>query len=151
MKERNAIIWTYCIEGRPITKKNGMIKTKNGVIQSVAYRKYEPDAIWQLIGQRRPPSPITRPVELCVFYYMEDKAGWPDFIGLLQATADILEKAGILENDRLIVQISSQSGICGIKVNPRTIIQVREITDRDSIAYQLDPYIVKKVEAGEYD
>lgn len=152
MEHRKVIIWSYRINGRPITKKNSMQKTRRGLVQSSAYRDYELSALWQLKRQRKPPEPIIRPVELYVSYYMPNKRSWPDLIGLIQATADILEKARILDNDRLVVQISSQSGIWGIdKTNPRTFINVREITDKDNIAYQLDPYIIKHVKAGDYD
>lgn len=145
-------IWTYTIYGRPITKKNGMVKTRNGLLQSKAYRGYEKDALDQIAYQRRPEMPIIRPVVLDVAYYMENRVGWPDLTGLIQATADILEKACILDNDRLVVQISDMSGIKGIdKKNPRTEIVVREIMDTSSLAYQLDPYITKRVKSGIYE
>lgn len=152
MEQRQTVIWTYHIDGRPITKKNSMQKTRKGMIQSKAYIEYEELALRQLKTQKKPPEPIIRPIKLYVAYYMPDKRSWPDLLGLLQATADILEKARILDNDRLVVQILEQSGIHGIdKVIPRTYIEVWEILDRDDIAYQLDPYIVRHADAGDYD
>ena len=34
---------------------------------------------------------------------MPDRRSWPDLVGLMQATGDILERARIIENDKDIV------------------------------------------------
>lgn len=48
-------------------------------------------------------------------------------MGLLQATSDILEKAGILENDRLIADYDG-SRIVGLdKQNPRAEIEILRV------------------------
>jgi len=110
---------------------------KNGrrfVIQSKQYLTYENDCLWQIkeqltiIGlQRRVPKPVLFPIvgsiSLQAFYYMPDKRV-PDLLNLLQATADILEKAKVIENDKNIVSFDG-SRIAGVdKVNPRTEITI---------------------------
>ena len=146
------MIYSYTIKGRPITKKNSQQRTSHGLIQSKQYRLYEKSAIWQLKAQDMPPEPITRPVILKVKYYMPNRQGWPDLLGLLQATADILEKAGILADDRLIYHIDDGSAIWGIdKDKPRAEIKISEITDFRHPAYHLDPWIAKKLENNEYE
>jgi Holliday junction resolvase RusA-like endonuclease len=61
-------------------------------------------------------------------YWLPDKRWWPDLIGLLQATSDILEKSGILENDRLIDDYDG-SRIMGLdKQNPRVEIEISEVS-----------------------
>jgi len=40
------MIYRFTIDGRPVTKKNSMQKTRRGLIQSKQYRQYEEAAIW---------------------------------------------------------------------------------------------------------
>jgi Holliday junction resolvase RusA-like endonuclease len=71
---------------------------------------------------------ILAPVHVKALYWLPDKRWWPDLIGLLQGSADLLEKAGIIENDR---QIESWDGsrIMGIDKNaPRAELTITEIT-----------------------
>lgn len=66
------------------------------------------------------------PVHLCARYWLGDGRR-KDLLNLLAATADILEKAGIVENDNLI-QCLDGSRIMGIdKANPRVEIEIEEI------------------------
>jgi Holliday junction resolvase RusA-like endonuclease len=70
---------------------------------------------------------------------LPDKAHFPDLVGLLQATSDILEKAGILENDRLIADYDG-SCIAGLdKLKPRAEIVIK-VANIESV----DPYVQKK-------
>ena len=141
---------TYIIKGRPITKKNSMQRTKHGLIQSKQYREYEESALWQLKPQR-PRIPIDCAVCMTARYYMPDRRGWPDLFGLIQATADILEKAGIVEDDGFIADVDG-SMIVGIDHdNPRVEITLGEITDLDFPAYWLHPKLVKRVESGQFE
>jgi len=55
---------------------------------------------------------------------MPSYQSWPDLMGLYQATADILQKAGIIKNDRDIVSFDG-SRIAGIDSgNPRVEIEI---------------------------
>lgn len=149
------MIYAFMILGRPYTKKNSPILTKTGIIQSKQYRDYEAEAIKQIRLQMlerygRILDPTSYPVELTAKYYMPNRQGWPDAIGLLQATADILEKAGVITNDRQIVKITNNRLIDGIDKNkPRAEILIKEL--RHPVYYQLDPWIRKKYMAGEYE
>lgn len=50
-------------------------------------------------------------------------------VGLLQATSDILQDAGIIENDKYIVNYDG-SEIAGLdKDNPRVVIAIHQITE----------------------
>lgn len=146
--------YIFTISGRPITKKNSQIRTKTGVIQSKQYREYESIAVLQLRAQKskwRLKAPIACPVTMSCYYHMPNKRGYPDVIGLLQATADILEKAGVVEDDRLI----SIVGNCYIgridKENPCVEISISEITDTNWYQYYQDPFCIKKMGNGEYE
>lgn len=146
--------YKFIIKGRPITKKNSQIRTKTGVIQSKQYREYESIAIPELVAQKSKQGlkkPLACPVIMSCKYHMPNKQGYPDLMGLIQATADILEKAGVLENDRL-VSIIENSFIDQIsKENPRAEIKISEITDTSWIQYYQDPYCSKKMQNGEYE
>ena len=133
------------LQGRPTTKKNSSRVVRMGgftkVLPSKAFVEYEKGCLWQLMRHKR--HRFTTPVHLKCLYYMPDKRAYPDLQGLLQATADILEKAGILENDRLIV-LHDGSRIAGLdKNNPRVEIEIEEMPT-DDIAYRIDPYLIKR-------
>ena len=68
-------------------------------------------------------------VTMTAKYYMPNRKGWPDLFGLVQATADILEKAGIVEDDGYIADVA-YSCIAGVEpVWPRAEIKVIPIPD----------------------
>lgn len=115
------------LKGRPATKKNsGRIVFKNGkriIIPSETYENYEDACLWQLAGKKLHISGIV--VVECK-YYLPNKRSWPDLIGLLQATSDILTKAGIIDDDKWICSYGD-SCIAGIdKENPRAEIRIMD-------------------------
>lgn len=115
-------------KGRPITKKNHgqIVKRGNklGYIQSEAYRNYEDACLWQLAGKKLHISGVV--VVECK-YYLPNKRSWPDLIGLLQATSDILTKAGVIDDDKWIASYG-KSCIAGIdKENPRAEVRIMDM------------------------
>ena len=129
------------LTGRPITKKNSQIpiRTKSGkffIIQSKQYREYEKNCLiqikeqfpWQISTALHPGIPVTGKVSLKALYYMPDRR-LPDLLNLLQATANIVEKAGVIENDKDIVSFDG-SRIMGVdKENPRVEIYIEEMME----------------------
>lgn len=111
------------IHGQPRTKKNGMRKTKTGkLIPSKAYVTYSATALEQL--QLYQCDTIQGPVRVSCRYYLQNFAHWPDLVGLLQATSDILQDAGIITDDMYITDYDG-STIAGIdKDNPRAEISI---------------------------
>lgn len=115
------------LKGRPATKKNsGRIISRNGkpiIIPSEAYKNYEDACMWQLAGKKLHISGII--VVECK-YYLPNKRSWPDLIGLLQATSDILTKAKVINDDKWICSYGN-SCIAGIdKDNPRAEIRIMD-------------------------
>lgn len=115
------------LKGRPATKKNsGRIISRNGkpiIIPSEAYKNYEDACMWQLAGKKLHISGII--VVECK-YYLPNKRSWPDLIGLLQATSDILTKAGVIDDDKWICSYG-ESCIAGIdKDNTRAEIRIMD-------------------------
>jgi Holliday junction resolvase RusA-like endonuclease len=148
------LISHFNIDGQPRTKKNGMIRTKRGIIQSKAYREYEKSALWQLQAQKKKMNfkyAYDMGVKVTVLYYLQNRRSFPDLLGLLQATADILEKAGIVENDSFIAEFG-ESRIAGIDaVWPRAEITIERISDTMHPCYTTNPKLYKRAIAGEYD
>lgn len=148
----------YCFEipGRPVTKKNSGRYCGPGRFRpSAAYEAYEAVAVPTLKNQRKKLGinyPIDRPCELYVHYYMPSRAAWPDLVGLMQATADLLEAAGVLEDDRLILSWQG-TNIEGIdKNNPRAEITLYPVWLRDDTRefWMLDPMTKRRLENGYY-
>lgn len=115
------------LKGRPATKKNsGRIVSRNGkpiIMPSEAYKNYEGACMWQLAGKKLHISGII--VVECK-YYLPNKRSWPDLIGLLQATSDILTKAKVIDDDKWICSYGD-SCIAGIdKENPRAEIRIMD-------------------------
>lgn len=138
------MVYKFTIDGRPMTKKNSMTKTHYGLIQSKQYRDYEKMALCQLMTQKpRGFRAIDCAARMNVEYYMPNRKGWPDLFGLVQATADILEKAGIVEDDGYIADVA-YSCIAGVDpVWPRAEIKV--IPMPDDKLNELNPKLRKKV------
>lgn len=121
------------IPGRPITKKNSLKIIINRrtmrpmVVPSEAYKAYEAASLWHLKQYRI--KTITYPVNVCARYWMPNRRSKPDLLGLQQATADILEAAGIVENDVLIVSWDG-SRVMGIdRESPRVEIEITQAED----------------------
>ncbi len=114
--------------GRPITKKNSgqMMRCGNQMkhIPSKAFLPYQTSCLWQLLQY---PKHIAAPVNVRAEYWMPNRQSWPDLVGLMQATADILEKGQTLENDRQIVSWDG-TRIMGLDPkNPRAEIYITEV------------------------
>lgn len=90
------------LEGAPRTKKNSpdiiRVRGRRMVIPSRAFRAYEEACLWQLRLWRR--EPIDGWVACAAVFYRDCDVG--DLNNFTSALADILEKAGVLTNDRLI-------------------------------------------------
>lgn len=117
------------IHGQPRTKKNSSRIVKRGnitkLLPSDAFIRYEKAALLQLahVGA------VQGPISVCCRYYLQDRRSWPDLVGLLQATSDILQDAGIIEDDKYIVNYDG-SEIVGLdKDNPRVVIAIHQITE----------------------
>lgn len=119
------------IHGRPATKKNhstiSFMHNKPVIIPSKAYRNYEKVALMQL--NKLGIATIKGVVDVRCRYFLPNKAHWPDLVGLLQATSDILQAAKVIVDD---VYIASYDGstIAGIdKENPRVEIEISPAED----------------------
>jgi len=127
---------SFTLIGRPITKKTSQQVVKAGdgriyVIQKKAYRQYEDSCVLQLSQWKASQSNFTslKDCYMVAEFWMPNRVGEPDLVGLLQALCDILEAGGIVENDKYIRQFGfgdRHSKVMGIdKENPRVEITLK--------------------------
>lgn len=114
--------------GRPVTKKNGQTIIKNKktgrpiIVQKKGYRDYERDCLRQITGKHK--LNISYPVNVKAIYYMPDRRR-VDLTNLLEATDDILVRAGVLADDNVSI-IKGHDG-CRVFIdedNPRVEIEI---------------------------
>ena len=124
-------LYTATIHGAPRTKKNSqqiLINPKTHrpfVMPSKAYKEYEALCLSQL---RKIETPISTPVNVQCVYYMPTHRR-VDLCNLLEATSDILVRAGVLSDDNSdIVASHDDSRVLYDKNYPRTEITITEAT-----------------------
>lgn len=150
--------FSVIIPGQPATKKNSATVVRNHahILPSAAYRAYERHFREALMALGRLPH-YTLPVRLTCRYYLKDRAHWPDLVGLMQATADILSderkriggrmvttREWLLSDDRIIKRWDGTE-IAGIdKARPRVEIVITPL----EVDVALDPYVERQIKQG---
>lgn len=129
------------ILGQPRTKKNSsriaLINNKRVLLPSKAFKEYEKVALMQLTRVQA----VHGPIAVRCRYYLRNRAHWPDLVGLLQATSDILQSAGVIDDDKYIVNYDG-SMIAGIdKDRPRAEITIQPINENTVL---VDEYAMQK-------
>lgn len=114
------------ISGNPVSKKNHsqiiMVKGHPRLIPSKPYREYEKVFQWQVPAAAK--VRLNLPHTLKCVYYMETRRR-VDLNNLIAATADLLVKAGVLEDDNAqIVYSLDGSRVEYDKENPRVEIEL---------------------------
>ena len=125
-------MYTATVHGAPRTKKNSQQIVTNPkthrpfVLPSKAYKEFEALSLAQL---KRPEKPIARPVNVECVYYMPTLRR-VDLCNLLEATCDILTRAGVLEDDNSgVVASHDGSRVLYDKNYPRTEITITEAAE----------------------
>lgn len=125
---------TLC--GEPRTKKNSS-RILNGragrpyVAPSKAFVEYEESCLWQI---RSPQKPVSARVNVKCVYYMKTHRR-VDLANLIEATTDILVKAGVLADDNSsIVAAHDGSRVDYDKNNPRAEIWIEEMEEGGPMA-----------------
>lgn len=117
--------------GEPRTKKNSarILRTRAGrpfVAPSAAFEAYQESCLWQI---RKPPAPISARVNVRCIYYMKT-ARRVDLANLIEATTDILVRAGVLEDDNSKIVAAHDGSRVGLdRKNPRVEIDITELED----------------------
>ena len=152
--------FSFILYGQPATKKNSaiMARGRSMLLPSKAYKAYESVCRKQL-------SEIKNKVQMPHFdtgvwieakYYLKDMAHYPDLVGLMQATADIISdemktvagkrqvtRVWILSDDRIIKKWDGTRIAAIDKENPRVEVTITELPLDP--AGETDPQIIKLI------
>ena len=121
-------MYTILILGPPRTKKNHGRLVRNArtgrqrMIPSAAFIAYQDSALAQIAMRGKPPM-LARPLNCAAIFYRDAERG--DAVGYYQALADILQKAGVVADDKFIVSWDG-SRLSKSKRSPRVEIVLTE-------------------------
>lgn len=107
-------VFKVTMPGRPRVLKNGKRifnskgrKRKKIVLPSAKYASWEQDAMVACLRLKDGP-PINFPCFVSMKFYFKDHHAECDVSNLLEGPADVLQRAGIIENDRLIMRVEGE-------------------------------------------
>lgn len=125
------LLWYATLKGAPRTKKNHqqILKNRSGrpfVSPSKEFLVYQEQCLWQI---RTPRRAISEAVNVKAVYYMPNRRR-VDLVNLLEATCDILVKAGVLDDDRsTIVAAHDGSRVLLDRQHPRVEIAITRLEE----------------------
>ena len=112
------------ILGRPISKKRSYRRSRNGGFYlSDTYKNWQEQALWQLKNYKER---HTGPIKIYYQFEMKGKLD-TDLDNMVVSIDDLLEDAGIIDNDKNIVA-SETAKYHGFK-KWRTILRIEELSD----------------------
>lgn len=112
----------FRIEGRPISKKNSRRNFGKVSLPSIGYVKFEKLALAQLEAMQI--EPLLGPVRVKYRFCMKGRLD-SDVDNMIAGINDILQKAGIIENDSLILEGSFiKQPLCP---DWQTILEIKQI------------------------
>lgn len=107
------------ITGRPVVLKNSkqiiVVKGRRIIKSNPRVEAYQHRAIGELVEQWGSRDPIKTPVSLCITSYIaanSNSGNLPDASNLYQCPEDLLQAAGIIEDDRLVEHHDGSRRIC---------------------------------------
>lgn len=125
------LLWCATLKGPPRTKKNHqrILRDRAGlpfVAPSKEFVDYQELCLWQI---KTPQRAISEAVNVKAIYYMPNRRR-VDLVNLLEATCDILVKAGVLDDDRAtIVAAHDGSRVLLDRQNPRVEIEITRMEE----------------------
>lgn len=133
-KSKPATAVMFTLTGRVRSKKNSkqIARTRSGrsfLMSSDAFKTWEATAAAELFIQKRKLEsegavfPIEGHLRLVITFEMEGRKHEPDLSNLLEGPQDLLQKLGIIENDKRIIEIEAKkfmdrpSDYCTIQIS----------------------------------
>ena len=152
--------FAFILYGQPATKKNSSVIVKGHatLLPSKAYRDYAYSCrkALEVLKVHEKLQHFSMPVSLKCLYYLKNKAHYPDLIGLLQATSDIisdeyktinnkrvLHTSWVLSDDRIIKNFDGSRIVKSDTNEPKTIVIVTPLNT--NLEIETDPYIIKQL------
>ena len=153
--------YSFILYGQPATKKNSaiMARGRSLILPSKAYKVYEQECRVQLanLQQQHEVPHFNTGVSIEARYYLKDMAHYPDLVGLMQATADIISdqtknvmgkktviREWILSDDRIIKDWNGTRIVAIDKRSPRVEIRITALPLDP--ATETDPQILKMIQ-----
>lgn len=112
------ILFECEIPGRPIVKKNTRVKYN---VYSQKFRIWERNALILIRQRFKGFEMITTPIAAQFDFYFKNKAGEPDISNLCEAPCDLLTKAGIIIDDKIITLMTARKWFGN---DPGTVIRL---------------------------
>lgn len=128
------LLWCATLKGAPRTKKNHqqILRNRSGrpfVAPSKDFLLYQEKCLWQI---KTPQRSISEAVNVKAVYYMPNRRR-VDLVNLLEATDDILVKAGVLADDcAAVVAGHDGSRVLLDRKRPRVEITITEMEEADN-------------------
>ncbi len=94
---------TLTIKGRVISKKNNVRYSRGFTYKTKAWRNFENSVLAQLEGVR---ARFNGKVDVSYYFQMKGRLD-SDIDNAISAISDLLEKAGIIDNDKNIVSLTA--------------------------------------------
>lgn len=118
-KPKPPSVITLTLTGRVRSKKNSkqIARTRSGrsfLMSSDAFKTWEASAAAEMFIQKRKLEnegvvfPIDGKLRLVITFEMEGRKHEPDLSNLLEGPQDLLQKLGIIENDKRIIEIEAK-------------------------------------------
>ena len=148
--------YSFIIYGHPATKKNSatMAKNRSILLPSKTYREYEKLFKQQMAALPKPVPHFNEGVQVTARYYLKNKAHYPDLVGLMQATADLISdeykvynrkkrlvREWLLSDDRIIKNWDGTEIVAIDKENPRVEITITPLYR--CFSEETDPYLIR--------
>jgi len=129
MNEESLTIFECTIPGRVPVKKNTqkvvLLQTgRRAAIYSAKFRSWEEGAILECIQANKSRRCYAGPMIAFFSFYFQDHMHEPDVSNLVEGPQDVLKKAGVIEDDRLIHELHARK-IFDSNEEPRVEIVLR--------------------------
>lgn len=96
------LVFQCTIPGRPIVKKNTACRGRRGVFYSKRFLGWEKIALLAVHKARGKAKTVEECVHVEYRFYLEDRRGEPDVSNLVEGPQDVIEKVGVIRNDKLV-------------------------------------------------
>lgn len=121
-------IFFIVFPGRPVVKKNTKkVYRKHGrvmIVYSQRFKEWESRALDQIAKEWVGKETIDVPLEARFVFCFENHQGEADVSNLCEAPQDVLEKAKVIRNDKLIQIVNARKEF---GVEPKTMVELYEI------------------------
>jgi Holliday junction resolvase RusA-like endonuclease len=120
------------IPGRAVIKKNTMRRAGRAVYYTAAFLAWEKHAEFAVRMKRATEPdiafPFSKPMELHLDFHFKSHQWEGDTSNYVEGPQDLLQKCGVIENDKLIYEIRAKKIFDGTE---RTIIKLYDLTKQE--------------------